>query len=581
MKKVFLSFIIGAFVASVQSATTITFTIDSKINQGVRINAHSFDVPIVDHIFTDSVCSLIFEGDVTQIYDKAFYGCSSITSIILPKTIRKIGENAFRECSALTNIDIPNTTSYIGDGAFAGCSSLKSIVLPDSLKVMGVALFSHCENLNNVLIPDGITRIESYAFSKCSNITSVFIPRSVRYIGDCVYSNCDALSEIVVDSQNLNYDSREGCNAIIETATNSLLCGCKNTIVPSDILCIVSKAFEGCTALTSIYLPEGLITIESEAFLGCKNLKEINIPESVQSMGYGVFDGCVSFPIEYIPNGERVSFAVYADTYLVHVFDAPKHFVLKPGTRWIGSYAFAGSKELEQIEIPSCIKGIGAKAFEGCYNLPVECGLQYADTYLVGPAYYYDEDEDEYVDVREDIKKCTIRNGTRWIGIGAFSECYALTEVIIPNSVEFIDITAFNECYKLKKINLPNSLVKIGNYSFGGCESLQKIAIPEGVVSIGQGAFWECSSLKQVSLPKTIVSIGDEAFYDCYSLRKLYCSAAMPPSISYGTFGEIFTRLKVYLPASSIESYKVAPIWQSFLSGEEYESNPICIVPRK
>lgn len=43
------------------------------------------------------------------------------------------------------------------------------------------------------------------------------------------------MESIIVDSNNRVYDSREKCNAIIETATNTLVTGCSKTIIPNNI----------------------------------------------------------------------------------------------------------------------------------------------------------------------------------------------------------------------------------------------------------------------------------------------------------------------------------------------------------
>lgn len=585
MKKFFIFVLLLIARYSILAGNVITYTTTASDISEVRIlNNRAFNVRVIEHSILDGVGTIVLDGELTILPDDAFYGRKDIVSIQLPNSILSIGSRAFRDCSALTDIQIPSTTKTIGFTAFSGCTSLKNILLPDSLTVISVGLFSECDSLCNVLIPSHVMKIESYAFEGCISLSSMLIPKNILSIEEDVFAGCTALSELEVEQGNAKYDSRNGCNAIVESATNTLIAGCRTTIIPDGILHIAGGAFKRCSDLECIALPQGLISVGHEAFAECKSLININIPESVQSMGYGVFDGCTSLPYEMLIKDDQVSFAIYADTYLVRVYNSPKHFTFEPGTQWIGSEAFAGCVDLEYIEIPSTIKGIGAKAFDGCYNLPVERGLQYADTYLVGPASYYDKYEDEYVGVRENIRKCTIRRGTKWIGIGAFSDCHALTEVIIPNSVEFIDNAAFADCFRLKKINLPKSLVKIGDYAFAECSGLRKIAIPEGIVSVGEGAFYECSRLKQISFPKTIVSIGDDALVGCYDLKKLYCSAIMPPSIYEGSFGFdefSISGLTVYLSESAIESYKIAPIWKRFLSGEMFESDPVRIVPMK
>ena len=85
------------------------------------------------------------------------------------------------------------------------------------------------------IIPKGTTEIPYWAFDGCSELNEVVIPASVTQIHSNAFSDCTALEKIVVEEGNPKYDSREGCNAIIETATNKLICGCKSTVIPASV----------------------------------------------------------------------------------------------------------------------------------------------------------------------------------------------------------------------------------------------------------------------------------------------------------------------------------------------------------
>ena len=140
------------------------------------------------------------------------------------------------------------------------------------------------------IIPKGVTAIGDYAFFDCTSLTSVEIPSSVTEIGNSVFEGCSSLTSIVVEEGNSVYDSREGCNAIIETATNKLIRGCNSTIIPSSVTEIGRSAFYGCTSLASIEIPSSVTKIEYGAFDGCTSLTSIVVKE-----GNSVFDsreGC-------------------------------------------------------------------------------------------------------------------------------------------------------------------------------------------------------------------------------------------------------------------------------------------------
>lgn len=123
-------------------------------------------------------------------------------------------------------------------------------------------------------------------------MTSITIPKSVTSIGKKTFSSCYGLTSIVVEDGNTVYDSHDNCNAIIETATGTLIQGCKTTIIPNSITSIDDYAFHYCTGLTSINIPGSVRSIEMYAFDACRGITSITIPNSVRSIEYGAFSDC-------------------------------------------------------------------------------------------------------------------------------------------------------------------------------------------------------------------------------------------------------------------------------------------------
>ena len=200
-----------------------------------------------------------------------FNNVSTLKRAIIPETITIIGANAFNACGGLTSIDIPSSVTSIGSNAFNACTSLTSIDIPNS-----------------------VTSIGTYAFNYCSNLTSINIPSSVTSIGEGCFTFCENITNFTVESGNLVYDSRNNCNAIIESSTNTLICGCQNTMIPNNVLSIGSRAFNGCTTLTNIDIPNSVISIGDYALCVCSGLTSITIPNSVTSIGDFAFNGCGS-----------------------------------------------------------------------------------------------------------------------------------------------------------------------------------------------------------------------------------------------------------------------------------------------
>ena len=230
----------------------------------ISANAHDFEVDGIYYDITsetDSTVSVTFRGPRYDDYDNEYSGTITIPPIV------NYNSNTYRVTS-------------IGETAFYGCKELTSIT-----------------------IPEGMTRIEYNAFSGCSSLTSITIPRSVFYISSGSFSGCCNISSMIVDAGNTQYDSRNGCNAIIETISNALLHGCSSTVIPEGVTRIEYNAFYYCSSLTSITIPEGVTSIGSSAFNGCSSLTSITIPEGVTSIEEYAFGGCSSLTSITIPEG--------------------------------------------------------------------------------------------------------------------------------------------------------------------------------------------------------------------------------------------------------------------------------------
>ena len=215
--------------------------------------------------------------------------------------------------SAQTNEN--HTIISIGDHAFLGCSGLENIKVDagnkeyDSRENCNAIIETNSNTLiagcKNTIIPDGVTSIRGDAFRECVSLTSIKIPEGVTRIGSYAFLGCSGLESIKVDGGNKEYDSRENCNAIIETNSNTLIVGCKNTIIPKGVTRIGDAAFCGCNGLTSIKIPEGVTRIGSSAFSGCSGLTSIIIPEGVARIGSFAFSGCSQDLVIYGKSGSE------------------------------------------------------------------------------------------------------------------------------------------------------------------------------------------------------------------------------------------------------------------------------------
>lgn len=156
-----------------------------------------------------------------------------------------------------------------------------------------------------IIIPEGVTHIGERAFRGCLDVTSVSIPQSVTSIDRSAFSCCQGLRFINVEIGNKVYDSRENCNAIIESKLNTLLVGCMNTVIPDSVIVIADGAFSCCVDLRSINIPERVTYIGKDAFLATK-LTDITIPKSVAVIGDRAFSYCNGLASVKIKNNEIV-----------------------------------------------------------------------------------------------------------------------------------------------------------------------------------------------------------------------------------------------------------------------------------
>jgi len=601
---------------------------------------------------------------VTSIGENAFWYCNSLESVTIPSSITSIGDYAFAR-SGLTSIKvyreiplpIPENVFYYLEGNTsvtlyvpAGCAAayreaavwkgfshivemdppspaisfadanVKSICVAN-WDVNGDGELSEEEaaavtSIDNVFSENksitsfdelryftGLQKIEELAFYKCSALTSITIPASVSNIAkNCVFAGCDALVSLKVDEHNLIYDSRDNCNAIIETATNKLVCGCPVTIIPNDVTTIGYGAFSSLKNLTGIIIPTSVTTIEYGAFC-YSGLTSITIPESVTSIADAAFNdgknsnavltsvtveiksplaiekntfsrGTYANAILYVPVGSKTAYesAVYWKDFKVIVEVVGDNIIFADAhvkEICVANWDTNGDGELGTLE---------AAAVEELYDV-----------------FQFNEDISSF-DEFQYFTGITQLNGTNHTLDMPFSGCVNLAKITLPPTLTEIGRLAFYECNSLSSIVIPKSVSKVSSEAFGHCSALRNVMVEDGntvydsrnncnaiiktatntlvaglassvipntVTSIEGYAFYY-SDIEDVTIPQSVETIGNEAFSSWNKgLKSVTVEWSSPIAINQDAFKYNYGAT-LYVPAGCKAAYEAAAYWQDF-----------------
>ncbi len=346
MKRIISLLIAVLMVVSVLFAVPFTaYAKDSQVAQSCAISS--------DFEYT------VLPDGTAQITD--YFGFNKeviIPSVVDGYTVTSIGERAFfyEPWPAPASVGIAQT-------GVSRCVEITEVTIPDTVTSIEDYAFIWCKNLVGVIIPDSVKSIGGMAFAYCDSLSYLVIGNSLQSIGTNAFSSCVSLESIYVNENNEVYDSRDYCNAIIETSTNTLVVGCKTTIIPESVTSIGDYAFYG-RDLDSAKIPYSVTSIGEYAFAYNKNLYSISISDSVNSIEKGVFSNCEN--LKYLKIGNSVK---SIGDYTFYECKNLSYVTISNSVESIGDYAFYKCKNLRDVIIVGSVNSIGEYAFFGCTNL--------------------------------------------------------------------------------------------------------------------------------------------------------------------------------------------------------------------
>ena len=508
------------------------------IPEDVAIPSHYKGLPVLCvSRFNDCVriASVVIPDTVTTLDERAFSGCNSLKTVETSpnSAIKSLGKYVFQQCVSLEYIRIPDKVTKIPDYAFRGCLALSNVEFSKAgnLKTIGNWAFSQCSNIEHLNIPEGVEGVYLTSFSS-PRITfpSTFKRFYQAYDGERIGGPYEYIE---VSEANPYFHSYDNC--LIETATNKLVMGSKNSIIPEYVTSIGKGAFYSSyidylripdsvteiedyafsySSIRTVVFGKGLKTLGNDAFSYCFSLEDINLPHGLVSIGDNAFADCVALNLLIIPEtvqyiGSYAFFELDATT-LCYTHNAPLE-------GWGNNYAVLqrdGSASTKTV------------LFGFVERITVD-GLDVI-IYKDGSAIY------RYVGNETDIVIPSTINGKTVTHIlpKAFFDKQSITSVYLPDGILSIGNSAFAYCSQLAEIRFPSTLQAIEDHAFENCYSLGYIenyvlVIPNGVTYIGEYAFY-LTSVTRAVIPESVTFIGQIAFVT-FGTSSFFCSHAEMP----------------------------------------------------
>ena len=518
--------------------------------------------------------SVTIGNSVTSIGDRAFGECTGLTSPVynahcfaymptsyggayaIPEGIKQIAGGAFYGCSGLTSITIPKSVTSIGNYAFEGCSGLTSITIPNNVTSIGNYAFRSCSDLTSITIPNSVTSIGERAFNGCESLTSVTIGNSVTSIGNYVFSACSGLKSIRVEDGNAKYDSRENCNAIIETNSNTLVAGCKNTTIPNSVTSIGRSAFSNCSSLTSITIPNSVTSIGEYTFFYCSGLTSITIPNSVTSIGEYAFYYCSGLTSVYV--WAEVPPTLGTDAF----YNVSKQIPVYVPCGSVSAYQSAeGWKNFTNIQEPlaeysiivsvnDTIMGTAKVDYNNFYE-----GNQISATPNFG--YHFVQWSDGNTDNPRTLVLTQDTTLTAEFAQTYSGQCGDNLYWAYDENNKTISITGSGDMYDYSVDTVPWLLFK---------EQIMEVTTSNTATSIGTSAFEGCIRLAKLSLGTAMEHIAANAFANCRRLYEIYSYASLPPLAETSSFTNYNATL--YVPCKHKQYYQSDMVFILFIKIE-------------
>ena len=408
-----------------------------------------------------------------------------------------------RSLTSFDELEYFTGLTAIADSAFYFCSSIASIRLPQQVKGIGSAAFYAIENLTNIELPEGIEYIGNAAFTSCLKLKSIHIPSSVSNIVGNPFSHCTELEQMTVGDGNTTYDSRNNCNAIVLTSTNTLISGCKGTTIVEGIVTIGELAFDRCAFITPPSFPSTLKTIGTYAFNACSGMEKLVIADGVETFS---------------------------------------------------AYAFVSS-DIAEVTFPSTLKNMDSFCFE--YNNLRSVSVPSSVTYI-GQGVFCNNIELEELIVDSGNEVYSSQNCNVIFETNTGRLIQASNKMTFPEGVTSLGWSSFQGLAHITKLDIPEGVTDLGNYTFYPCPALEEVSIPS---TISAGGFYNVTFYDCVSLKSIYCYIKNPSDLPMTYAGPFGCNGG---NVSGGDVDLIYKQATLYVPYGTKALYQSCAGWSKF-----------------
>ena len=520
----------------------------------------------------DKKTLLKYEGNSSRVFipegveiikESAFENNSAIKVVYIPFSIKEVQIKAFVECENLKAVRCKGMPVDYSGCSLCNCKGLNEPIIhygyklirvpqstsgkytiPEGVEIISKGAFCNCSLITELVIPNGVKRIDELAFNGLTNLEVITIPASVESIGERAFIDCGRVKRITVDKSNPKYDSRDNCNAIVETELNRIIFGCSETTFVDSITSIGEYAFAYCSELKVLKIPESITDIKAYAFGNCNNLIFAELPSSLKSVEHNIFDDCKKLVEVYLNEGiEEIDFRAFEGCESLTKINIPDTFIPQKENNFYCLNALVKS-----IQTPIYNKNIFVslpQSFSGHYTIPE--GI----TTILGRAFWR----------CDNLTGVTLPQSIKEISDSAFHGCSKLSKVLGSEMISILRKRAFKKCFELSLINLSNVEI-LESHAFHCCNNLSNVVLNDSV-SISGNPFQGCPNINIKSfngilfrpdipedghyiLPSAIKKIAPCAFEDCTTLK----SITIPNGVEIGekTFAGCVNLVSVILP---------------------------------